>query len=198
MSAISGIEMALWDILGQALGAPIWQLLGGKFRDRIRLYNDCHAGQEETPEAYAAKAREVESRGFTALKFDIDPLPSRRDPYNHALSNEEIAHYLEIVTAIRRALQSNTDLADLYYINVAPHNIGSPIETVATCHVCAAVPNFLALEFHHLGNRLWDSLLLGDPLIAHGHIAVPDLPGLGVLLNEDAVRASARKNLGFL
>jgi len=292
MSAISGIEMALWDILGQALGAPIWQLLGGKFRERIRLYNDCHAGQDETPEAYAAKALEVEALGFTACKFDIDPLPSRRDRYNRALSNDDLAHHVQVVAAIRQALQPNTDLAidahwayapadilkiahafedlgllwledpippenvdamarvaastrtpictgenlytrfgfrelieaqaadivspdlskaggllegrriadlaDLYYINVAPHNIGSPIETVATCHVCAAVPNFLALEFHHLDNPLWYSLVLGDPLISEGHIVVPDRPGLGITLNEDAVRASAREDLGFL
>jgi len=292
MSAISGIEMALWDILGQALGAPIWQLLGGKFRDRIRLYNDCHAGADETPQAYAAKAREVEARGFTALKFDIDPLPSRRDRYNRALSNDDIAHYVSVVTAIRQALHPNTDLAidahwayvpasilqvayaledlallwledpippenvaamarvasstrtpictgenlytrfgfreliqaqaadivspdlskaggllegrriadlaDLYYLNVAPHNIGSPIETVAACHLCAAVPNFLALEFHHLDNALWDSLLVGGSLIVDGHIAVPDRPGLGVALNEDAVRSCTKKDLGFL
>jgi len=101
MSAISGIEMALWDIAGQALGAPIWQLLGGRFRDRVRIYNDCHAGEDETPAAYAAKAKEVEARGFTAIKFDIDPLPSQRDTYNRAISNDDIAHYVEIVSAVR-------------------------------------------------------------------------------------------------
>lgn len=43
-NAISGIEAALWDLKGRALGVPIWQLLGGKFRDRVRVYADCHAG----------------------------------------------------------------------------------------------------------------------------------------------------------
>ncbi|HZQ26524.1 MAG TPA: mandelate racemase/muconate lactonizing enzyme family protein [Acidimicrobiales bacterium] len=43
-NAISGIEAALWDLKGRALGVPIWQLLGGKFRDRVRIYADCHAG----------------------------------------------------------------------------------------------------------------------------------------------------------
>ena len=111
MSAISGIESALWDITGQAHGVPIWQLLGGKFRDQIRLYNDCNAGASETPEAYIAKAKEVEALGFTALKFDIDPLPTRRDRYNRCISNDDIAHYVEIVTAVRASLQRNTDLA---------------------------------------------------------------------------------------
>ena len=45
MSALSAVEIALWDILGQALGQPIWQLLGGKVRDRVRLY--CHEGYLE-------------------------------------------------------------------------------------------------------------------------------------------------------
>ena len=111
MSAISGIESALWDITGQAAGVPIWQLLGGKFRDKIRIYNDCHAGETETPEAYAAKAQEVEARGFTAIKFDIDPLPSRRDRYNRCISNDDIAHYVDVVTAVRESLDLNTDLA---------------------------------------------------------------------------------------
>ena len=44
-NAISGIEAALWDLLGQSLGVPIYTLLGGKFRDQIRIYADCHAGQ---------------------------------------------------------------------------------------------------------------------------------------------------------
>ena len=44
-NAISGIEAALWDILGQWLGVPIYRLLGGKFRDSIRVYADCHGGE---------------------------------------------------------------------------------------------------------------------------------------------------------
>ena len=291
MSAISGIESALWDITGQAAGVPIWQLLGGKFRDKIRIYNDCHAGETETPEAYAAKAREVEARGFTAIKFDIDPLPSRRDRYNRCISNDDIAHYVEIVTAVRESLDSNTDLAidahwfyapvdilkvahafedldllwledpippeniaamegvtkstrtpictgenfytrfgfrdlietqaadiispdmakaggllegrriadlaDMYYIPIAPHNIGSPVQTVANCHVMAAVPNFLVLEFHHLDDLFWEGIINEGPLIQEGHIDVPNLPGLGVTLNEDLLKNNFREEFGF-
>ena len=44
-NAISGIEAALWDVLGQSFGVPIYRLLGGKFRDRVRVYADCHGGE---------------------------------------------------------------------------------------------------------------------------------------------------------
>src|SRR5580704_16411497 len=44
-NAISGIEAALWDLLGQSLGVPIHRLLGGKFRDKVRIYADCHGGE---------------------------------------------------------------------------------------------------------------------------------------------------------
>ena len=111
MSAISGIEMALWDITGQALGVPIWQLLGGKFRDRIRLYNDCHAGDEETAESYAKVAKATEARGFDAIKFDIDPKPTQRDKYNRCISNNDIAYFIDVITAMRDVLDPNTDLA---------------------------------------------------------------------------------------
>ncbi|AWT59470.1 MAG: D-galactonate dehydratase [Candidatus Moanabacter tarae] len=110
MSAISGIEMALWDITGQSFGVPIWQLLGGKFRDRIRVYNDCHEGDDNTPKSWAEKAKAVEARGFDAIKFDIDPQPTQRDKYNRGISNENIDFFVNAVATIREALHPNTDL----------------------------------------------------------------------------------------
>ena len=110
MSAISGIEMALWDITGQSFGVPIWQLLGGKFRDRIRVYNDCHEGEDNTPESWAEKAKAVEARGFDAIKFDIDPQPTQRDKYNRGISNENIDFFVNAVATIREALHPNSDL----------------------------------------------------------------------------------------
>jgi L-alanine-DL-glutamate epimerase-like enolase superfamily enzyme len=291
MSAISGIEMALWDITGQATGVPIWQLLGGKFRDQIRVYNDCHAGDAETPESYAEKAKAVEARGFDAIKFDIDPPPTTRDRYNRCISNNDIAHFVDIVTAIRQSLDPNTDLlidahwfyapvdilkvayafeplnlmwledptppenidalakvtqatrtpictgenfytrhgfreliqsqaadiispdhakaggllegrriadlADMYYIPISPHNICGPIGTMAVSHLCAAVPNFQVLEFHHLDNELWNTLTVERDLIQNGHITVPTAPGLGVSLDEEVARRAIKEDLGF-
>jgi L-alanine-DL-glutamate epimerase-like enolase superfamily enzyme len=85
----------------------------------------------------------------------------------------------------------------MYYIPLSPHNICGPIGTMAACHVCAAVPNFQVLEFHHLDNELWQALTLERDLIDNGHLAVPTRPGLGVALDEDAARRATRENLGF-
>ena len=69
-AAISALDEALWDIKGQALAVPVHVLLGGACRERLRLYcNGWYRGLGP-PQAYADAAREVQSRGFTALKFD--------------------------------------------------------------------------------------------------------------------------------
>src|SRR2546422_997973 len=68
--AVSAVDIALWDIKGQRLQAPIWELLGGRCRDRVRLHLLMGGG---TAEDVHAKAREAAAEGFTAIKFD--PLP---------------------------------------------------------------------------------------------------------------------------
>src|SRR5262245_31071475 len=69
-SAISGIEQALWDIAGKAMGQPVYNLLGGAFRTRLRVYANGWASGGAAPDAVAEQARAVVARGFTALKFD--------------------------------------------------------------------------------------------------------------------------------
>src|SRR5947207_3153384 len=76
-SAVSGIEQALWDLAGKRLGAPVVDLLGGRCRDRIRVYANGWYSGATTPDAYAAKAKATVARGFTALKFDPFPGPWR-------------------------------------------------------------------------------------------------------------------------
>ncbi|WP_121830985.1 galactonate dehydratase [Streptomyces sp. S1] len=66
-SAVAGIDQALWDIAGKALGVPVWQLLGGNVRDRIRVYSWI-GGDRPTDVAEAAAARRAE--GFTAIKMN--------------------------------------------------------------------------------------------------------------------------------
>jgi L-alanine-DL-glutamate epimerase-like enolase superfamily enzyme len=70
--AMSGIDIALWDIKGKALGLPIWRLLGGGFHKRIRCYASVLFGA--TPAATGALASRLSDRGFTAVKFGWDPM----------------------------------------------------------------------------------------------------------------------------
>jgi L-alanine-DL-glutamate epimerase-like enolase superfamily enzyme len=70
--AMSGIDMALWDIKGKALGLPVWKLLGGGFHQRIRCYASSLFGP--TPEKTGELARRFRGQGFTAVKFGWDPM----------------------------------------------------------------------------------------------------------------------------
>jgi L-rhamnonate dehydratase len=70
--AMSGIDIALWDIKGKALGVPVWKLLGGGFHRKIRCYASVLFGQ--TPESTGALASRLRDRGFTAVKFGWDPM----------------------------------------------------------------------------------------------------------------------------
>lgn len=330
-NAISGIEAALWDLTGKAAGLPIHRMLGGKFRSRVRMYADCHAGEglealtsvmltrapswlseserqghvsrsywatggsdAPTAEDYARRARQIAALGYTALKFDLDvPNPHQIDEYNHGITNNEVNYMVGLVRAVREAVGDGIDLAfdchwrytvadvlkvaygvepynllwledptppentdallrvtqatrtpictgenlqlrqgfralvqsgaahvispdlqkcggllegkriaemaDLHYIPVAPHNISSPIGTMAAAHVCAAIPNFLALEFHAHGVPFWQDLAVGHegPIIDQGYITVPDRPGLGIELNEEIARKYARPGEPF-
>lgn len=66
---VSGIEIALWDIAGKAYGVPVYQLLGGKYRDRIRMYADTPSS--ENPEITAKRIKERIEKGFTFCKIDF-------------------------------------------------------------------------------------------------------------------------------
>jgi galactonate dehydratase len=90
------------------------------------------------------------------------------------------------------------DLADIYYIPLAAHNVSSPIATLAACHACASMRNFFILEFHAQDVAWWDELVVGDePFIQDGYITLPDAPGLGVELNVDVARAHLREGAAF-
>ena len=90
------------------------------------------------------------------------------------------------------------DLADIYYIPIAAHNVSSPIATLAACHTCASMRNFTILEFHAQDVPWWNDLVVGDqPLIQDGYVTLPDKPGLGVELNEDVARAHLEEGAAF-
>jgi galactonate dehydratase len=70
LTAISGVEIALWDLMGKACGQPVYRLLGGRARERLPAYANGWYGGAATPAEFAERAREVVDRGYRALKFD--------------------------------------------------------------------------------------------------------------------------------
>jgi len=68
---VSGLEIALWDLAGKAYGVPIWQMLGGKFRDTIRMYCDTDVDGKDTGTAMGHALKERMEQGFTFLKMDL-------------------------------------------------------------------------------------------------------------------------------
>ncbi len=289
VTAMTGIEIALWDLAGKVIGVPVYQLLGGKFRDTVRLYCDSHAGEDFSPESYAARAREVVGMGFDALKFDVDETEAgfRNDRWNWHASGPEIDWMIERVGAVRDAVGPNIDLcidmhgrydtasgiavarameqfnllwleepvppenvsamrevkmnartplcsgenlylrwgfrdlieqkavdfimpdipkcgglsecrkianmAEVYYIPLAPHNVCGPLGTMASAHVCASIPNFLVMEWHWIDYDGWDELTIQDePVIQNGHVVLNDKPGIGLEVNDEAVQKYLR------
>lgn len=283
VTALSGLEIALWDVAGKALGLPIYQLMGGKFRDRIRVYCDSDMRDPLGAEA-DKKIPWIESQGFTAMKIDVDERdPQRYDIVNWTASNGEIDRMVSWVRHTREAIPKAMDLAvdmhgrydantgkqvaiavepyrlmwleepvppedidamadirhstktriccgenlymrwgfrelldknavdvimpdiqkvgglsearkvanlaQTYYIPFAPHCVVSPIGTMASCHVCASVPNFLVLEWHWINHLdTWRSFVKEGEIIQKGFIPVPDRPGIGVEMDENAAK----------
>jgi galactonate dehydratase len=114
ITALTGVEIALWDVAGKALGLPVYQLMGGKVRDRVRVY--CDSGNREmTPgdERSLARIQQIQKMGFTAAKIDIDDAadPARFDRVNWTASNGEIDHMLAKVAFTRENYPKNIDLA---------------------------------------------------------------------------------------
>ena len=104
MSALSAVEMALWDILGKSLNVPVYRLLGGKYHEKVRIYvNGWFAGAKE-PEEFGEKARIAVQKGITAMKWD---------PFGKSylqISNTDLDKALRNIAAVREAVGNSVDL----------------------------------------------------------------------------------------
>ena len=272
--ALSAIDIALWDMKGKRLGVPIYDLMGGKTRDRVRCYMHVNG---DTGEELAADALRAKQQGFTAVRFT--PFP--RDYYLHKSYTEWADEAVERVGMVKDSVGSDVDIcveihrqmnpaesiwlgrrleqfnpffyedpmlpdsparmaevqaqcnipiatgerfttifeyqqllenggcayvrpdlclcgglsgckkvaamAEAQHVKVIPHNPLSPISTAACVQLDACIPNF-ALQEYTGESEPPKSELLVEPLeLIDGYLTVPEGPGLGVEINEEAL-----------
>lgn len=122
LSALAGVEMAMWDILGKQLGVPVYALLGGACRDRVPVYNNAWYFGAKTLDDYARLASEAVAQGFNHLKWDpfweYDLFPDR----------EQILRAKECVRLVREAVGDDVELL------IECHGRFSPDSAVRIAH----------------------------------------------------------------
>lgn len=115
-AAVSAIEQALWDIKGKSLGVPVYELLGGKQRDKIRVYaNGWSEGKCITAQDFADRAVDVVSQGYTAIKMyplsQIDPIRGlNKHLKNREVSKEDFRRAVDAVRLVRKAVGPDIDI----------------------------------------------------------------------------------------
>ncbi|MGB5050550.1 MAG: mandelate racemase/muconate lactonizing enzyme family protein [Caldilineaceae bacterium] len=112
--AISAIEQALWDIAGKAAGQPVYNLLGGAFREKIRVYANGWGGSGTAEQAAEAAAATV-AKGFTGLKFD--PFPG---PWRAWIDKSEEAAAVARIAAVREAVGPDVEILVEVHRRLAP------------------------------------------------------------------------------
>ena len=276
--ALSAIDIALWDIKGKRLDVPIFDLMGGKTRDRVRCYMHVGSGDFGSAEDLAKDALNAAMQGFTAVRFT--PFPS--DYYLHKSYSEWADEAVNRVAAVREAVGSDVDIcveihrqmnpaesialgrrleefnpffyedpmlpdspaimgevaakcnipiatgerfttifeyqqlleanaaayvrpdlclcgglsgckkvaamAEAHHVKVIPHNPLSPISTAACVQLDACIPNFALQEYTGESEPPKSELLVKPLELKEGYITVPDGPGLGVEINEEALK----------
>ncbi len=273
-AAISGIETALWDVKGKAHGVPVYQLLGGRCRDRVRVYLGIGGN---TPRELAESARRaVQQHGMTAVKMKPQPTNMEELTWNQVLRGTK-----ERMEAVRRAVGEDVDIgldphaqifepyralelsevvkpyrpmffeeplrpeniqamgelhqkigipiatgemlytkyefrdliaasaadilqpdlvlcgglmegkkiaamAEAHYLTIAPHNPLGAVSTAVSTQFAASTPNFLILEYRIESEGPRRNLIREPLKLVDGYLQIPEVPGLGIELNEDA------------
>jgi galactonate dehydratase len=120
-AAWSSIEIALWDIVGKITGQPIYNLLGGRSRERVRVYAngwyDVNFGGDDTPDGMALRALKVKNMGFTAMKWD----PFGRTPWRNVLTKRQEDEAVLCVRRIREAVGPDVDLLIEVHRRLSPY-----------------------------------------------------------------------------
>lgn len=115
-SAVSGIEQALWDILGKSLNVPVWQLLGGRVRDRIRLYG--RIGVDREGDAVAGIQKTLREAPFTAYKMGVHG--QFNGAFRQLETMEAVERAVEDVRIVRETVGKQIDIAIDFHGRISP------------------------------------------------------------------------------
>ena len=214
VAVLTAIETALWDLTGKALGLPVYQLLGGKFRDRIRLYMDTALYQNKLPGPadFAKSAKEAVDMGFTAIKFDLDQRndPHKYDPYNWTASPGELQRMYDQIAAAREAVGPNVDIcADMHgrYDAITGEKVAKMVEPLNLMWLEEPIPAENVDAYKKITDSTSTPICAGENLyLAHGFrhlleigavdIIMPDLQKAGGL--GEAQRIANLANLYYV
>ena len=269
--AMSGIEQALWDILGKSLNTPVYNLLGGPCRDRIRVYANGWTAGARTAKEMADRAAAVARMGFNAIKLypfqndeseqaiaaniravreavgptvdlliDVWRRPEPTKAIRVAKMIEELhvfwyeepvpSENLDLLAEVRRSIRLpvvtgeclytrfdfrqvlekraadilNPDvgscggilelteiaaMAEPYYVQMSPHNYNSTaVGLAATLQASAVIPNFVITEYFINFQDTGDAITTHPFKVEEGCIRLPTAPGLGIDINQDALK----------
>ena len=272
--ALSAIDIALWDIKGKRLGVPIYELMGGKTRDKVRCYIHVNG---DTADELAKDAKRAVDAGFTAVRFGaFDP-----EFWLHTTQSEWTNEAVKRVSAVRDSVGPDIDIcveihrqmnpaesislgrrleplhpffyedpmlpdspalmadikqlcnipiatgerfttifeyqqllhsgacayvrpdvclcgglsgskkvaamAESHHVKVIPHNPLSPVSTAACVQLDACIPNFALQEYTGESEPPKSELLVNPLILENGYLIVPDGPGLGIEINDQAI-----------
>ena len=202
MSALSGVEIALWDIAGKELGVPVHRLLGGKVRDKVKMYANAWFSSAREPADFAAAALKVKALGIKALKWD---------PFGKAhltLTREEMDKSVAKVAAVREAVgpemeiliechgrfnhytavQASRELAPFKPMLMEEPVVPDNNDSLAWVRDHAAVPIAAGERFY--GKCAWQDVLRKNAV----DIAQPDIFHNGGILESKKVAAMCEAN----
>jgi galactonate dehydratase len=206
-AAVSGLDQALWDLCGKALGVPCYQLLGGRVRDQIALYaNLTLAAGCGTPEEYAAVAQSAVKEGFRAVKFDLfEGSPLRADVTDRAYFRKHVDLAVARVRAVREAVGAEVEVMTDWAYCVPPADAGRLADRLGEFQIAwveapfvTSDPSLLAELRRKLKPRLADGetlLRMTDfrRLLDDGAVDVimPDVKWCGGILKARMIAAMA-------
>ncbi|NLB45883.1 MAG: mandelate racemase/muconate lactonizing enzyme family protein, partial [Clostridiaceae bacterium] len=271
--AMSGIDIAIWDIIGKALNKPLYKVLGGSFRDRVRAY--ASTLMPYTPQESYEETRKCCDAGYTAIKlgwggfelgmrenialikaareaagpdidlmFDLGFIPSADNPIDAAsriqlakaieqydpywieepLYPDDLEGYRKLSEAVNIRIACGENESTIYgfkqlidyagvsilqpditrcggitqarkiatlaaanHLTVVPHAWSSGIVIAASLHIIASIPNSCLLEYLIWDNPIRKEMLVEDILVKDGYATLPEGPGLGIEINDQAI-----------